>query len=151
MGAAIFFVVERELFRLWLRWPFTVASSLVRCLRTKSSLRPVHVAKCTARIAFNHVSGTGLNAAACKNRTRSHLLLHSYTLCVSQEIIVFWASTPPCILVVFGSEKLSGGCDVLPCKSTVQSPKSKVRFASSAARPRFWLFCAKFGLLFYQK
>jgi hypothetical protein len=141
-GAAIVFVVERKFFRLWLRFPFTVASSLGRFLRTKYSVRPGHVAKCPAQIAFNHVSGTGLNAAACKNRTRSRLFLHSYTLCASQECNVFWASTPPCMLVAFGSEILSDVCDLLPSKSTVQSLFRKFRCPSKmlAFLCKIWTF-----------
>jgi hypothetical protein len=129
-GVATVFFVHCRFFHLWLKWPFTVAISLGRCLRTKSSVSPVQVVKCPARIVFSHVSGTGLKAAACRNRTRSCLLLHSSTLCAALEFNVARGATPTYMLVVFPFLPLGDGCELLSCKSTVHNSFRKSRCPS---------------------
>jgi hypothetical protein len=147
-GVATVFVVDCRFFHLWLKWPFTVAIYLGRCLRTKSSVSPGQVAKCPARIDFSHVSGTGtgLKAASCRNLTRSRLLLHSYTLCASLEFNVARVATPTCMLVFFSFLPLGDGYELLSCKSTVHNPFRKSRCPSN-----FLPGCAKRELLSCQK
>jgi hypothetical protein len=56
-------------------WPFEVATDLARCLRTRSIVRPGHVAKWPALMALSQVDGlepSGWNWAEASSMQVSH-------------------------------------------------------------------------------